>query len=132
MRLKRLVRFLLAALAVVALGELAVRTFWPQPAFYASPGLFVDDPKVGHRMRPGLRGVVGNWAEFTTHVRINQLGIRGPEIGPRRPGVRRVLVLGDSFTFGAGVEEAETFPAQLAAELTRRGAPAEGINAGIG
>src|SRR3954447_14578051 len=132
MRLKRLTRLLLAALAVVALAEVAVRIFWPQPAFYASPGLFVDDPKVGHRMRPGLRGEVGNWAEFTTQVRINRLGIRGPEIGPRRPGVRRVLVLGDSFTFGTGVEEEEAFPARLAAELTRAGIPAEGINAGMG
>jgi lysophospholipase L1-like esterase len=132
MRLKRLARLLLVALVVVALAEVAVRAFWPQPAFYASPGLFVDDPKVGHRMRPGLRGEVGNWAEFTTHVRINQLGIRGPEIGPRRPGVRRVLVLGDSFTFGTGVEEEEAFPARLAAELSRGGIPAEGINAGMG
>ncbi|HEX4959664.1 MAG TPA: hypothetical protein VF173_02410 [Thermoanaerobaculia bacterium] len=132
MRRKTLVRLLLIALAAVALAEVAVRAFWPQPAFYASPGLFVDDPKVGHRMRPGLRAVVGNWAEFTTRVRINQLGIRGPEIGPHRPGVRRVLVLGDSFTFGTGVEEEEAFPARLAEELSRGGIPAEGINAGMG
>ncbi|MEA2604446.1 MAG: hypothetical protein QOF89_5438 [Acidobacteriota bacterium] len=132
MRAKRLAILLLVAVAGLALAEGAVRIFWPQPAFYASPGLFVDDPKVGHRMRPGLRGEVGNWAEFTTQVRINRLGIRGPEIGPRRPGVRRVLVLGDSFTFGTGVEEEEAFPARLAAELTRAGIPAEGINAGMG
>jgi len=109
-----------------------VRAFWPQPAFYASPGLYVVDPKVGHRMKPGLRGVLGNFAEFTTQVRVNQLGIRGPEIGPSRPGVRRVLVLGDSFTFGMGVEEQDAFPAQIAAELGRRGVHSEGINAGIG
>jgi hypothetical protein len=132
MRWKRLIRLLLVLLILVALAEVAVRTFWPQPAFYASPGLFIDDPKVGHRMRPGLRGVVGNWAEFTTHVRINQLGIRGPEIGPHRPGVRRVLVLGDSFTFGTGVEEEEAFPTRIAEELSRGGIPAEGINAGMG
>ena len=77
-----------------------MRAFWPQSAFYASPGLYVVDPKVGHRMKPGLRGVLGNFAEFTTQVRVNQLGIRGPEVGPVRPGVERVLVLGDSFTFG--------------------------------
>lgn len=123
---------LLIALVGLALAEIAVRVFWPQPAFYASPGLYVVDPKVGHRMKPGLRGVLGNFAEFTTQVRINQLGIRGPEVGPAQPGVRRVLVLGDSFTFGMGVEEPEALPAQLAAELTRRGVPSEGINAGIG
>jgi lysophospholipase L1-like esterase len=129
---KRLALLLLIVLALVAVAEIAVRAFWPQPAFYASPGLYVLDPKVGHRMRPGLKGVLGNFAEFTTQVRVNQLGIRGPEVGPVRPGVRRVLVLGDSFTFGMGVEEQDAFPAQLAAELGRRGVPAEGINAGIG
>ncbi len=131
-RPKALALLLLIALVLVALAEILVRTFWPQPAFYASPGLYVVDPKVGHRMKPGLKGVLGNFAEFTTQVRVNQLGIRGPEIGPVRPGVRRVLVLGDSFTFGMGVEEPDAFPAQLAAELGRRGVPSEGINAGIG
>jgi hypothetical protein len=129
---KRLALLLLILLICLGIAEILVRTFWPQPAFYASPGLYVIDPKVGHRMKPGLRGVLGNFAEFTTQVRINRLGIRGPEVGPPRPGVRRVLVLGDSFTFGMGVEEQEALPAQLAAELSRRGAPAEGINAGIG
>jgi lysophospholipase L1-like esterase len=131
-RAKLLSILVLTAVAVLALAEGAVRAFRPQPAFYASPGLYVADPLVRHRLRPGLRGVVGNWSEFTTRVRINALGIRGPEIGPRRPGVHRVLVLGDSFTFGTGVEEAEAFPAEIAGGLTRRGTPAEGINAGIG
>jgi hypothetical protein len=132
-RLGRRLAIGLAALAgVVALAEIGIRTLWPQPAFYAAPGLYAADPLVGHRMRPGLRGVIGNFAEFTTHVRINRLGIRGPEIGPHREGVLRILVLGDSFAFGTGVEEGDAFPARLAAELTRQGIPAEGVNAGIG
>jgi lysophospholipase L1-like esterase len=131
-RLKLLSIVILAALAVLGLTEVAVRAFWPQPAFYATPGLYAADPLIGHRMRPGLRGEVGNWAEFTTRVRIDSLGIRGPEFGPRKPGVRRVLVLGDSFTFGTGVEEEEAFPARIAARLARDGTPTEGINAGIG
>ena len=131
-RVKLLSILALTVLALLALAEGAVRAFRPQPAFYATPGLYVADPAIGHRMRPGLRARVGNWSEFTTRARINALGIRGPEIGPRRPGVRRVLVLGDSFTFGTGVEEDEAFPARIAAELTRAGTPAEGINAGIG
>jgi hypothetical protein len=131
-RAKLLSILVLTAVAALALAEGAVRAFRPQPAFYASPGLYVADPLVRHRLRPGLRGVVGNWSEFTTRVRINALGIRGPEIGPRRPGVHRMLVLGDSFTFGTGVEEAEAFPAEIADGLTRGGTPAEGVNAGIG
>jgi lysophospholipase L1-like esterase len=131
-RAKLLAILVLTVLAALGLAEMAVRAFRPQPAFYASPGLYVADPLIGHRMRPGLRAEVGNWSEFKTRARINSLGIRGPEIGPRRSGVRRVLVLGDSFTFGTGVEEDEAFPARIAAEMTRGGVPAEGINAGIG
>jgi hypothetical protein len=38
-------------------------------------------------------------------IDINSLGLRDREIDvPKRPGVKRVLVLGDSFVFGAGVE----------------------------
>ncbi|HEY0552936.1 MAG TPA: GDSL-type esterase/lipase family protein [Thermoanaerobaculia bacterium] len=131
-RLKLLSILVLAAFAFLAAAEVAVRAFRPQPAFYAIPGLYVADPFVGHRMRPGLRGVIGNWTEFTTQVRINSLGIRGPEPGPRRAGLQRVLVLGDSFTFGTGVEEEEAFPARIAARLSRGGIPTEAINAGIG
>jgi hypothetical protein len=131
-RAKLLALLALTTLALLALAEAAVRAFRPQPAFYATPGLYVADPLVGHRMRPGLRAVVGNWSEFTTQARINSLGIRGPEIGPRRPGVRRALVLGDSFTFGTGVEEDQAFPERIAAGLSRAGTPTEAINAGIG
>ncbi len=131
-RAKLLALLALTTLALLALAEAAVRAFRPQPAFYATPGLYVADPLVGHRMRPGLRAVVGNWSEFTTRVRINSLGIRGPEAGPRRPGVRRGLLLGDSFTFGTGVEEDQAFPERIAAGLSRAGTPTEGINAGIG
>src|SRR5262249_48245479 len=44
LRPKRLALLVLIALAGVAVAELLVRTFWPQPAFYASPGLYVIDP----------------------------------------------------------------------------------------
>ena len=88
-RLKLLSILVLAALALLAAAEVAVRAFRPQPAFYAYPGLYVVDPLVGHRMKPGLRGVLGNLAEFTTQVRINSArhprprgrSARGPACG---------------------------------------------------
>lgn len=78
-------------------------------------------------------------SEFRTHVRVNSLGLRGPEIeASPAAGTFRVLVLGDSFTFGAQVDEDETFVTRLGHYLRRgaerRGWPAgeiETINAGV-
>jgi len=67
------------------------------------------------------------------HITTNSLGLRGPEIGPKPAGVRRVLALGDSFTFGHAVEASEAWPAVLQELLAARGGPRyEVVNAGIG
>ena len=52
------------------------------------------------------------------HVRINSLGLRGPEVPYEKPpGERRVLFLGDSITFGYGLEEEDCFVWQFAQSL---------------
>jgi hypothetical protein len=54
-------------------------------------------------------------------------------VGPKRPGAFRILVLGDSFTEGAGVEEEEAYPQVLEKILRRRIARAvDVVNAGVG
>ena len=53
-------------------------------------------------------------SEFRTRVRTNALGFREPRLpGPKPPGTRRIVVLGDSFTHGYGVEEREAYPRVL-------------------
>ena len=54
---------------------------------------------------------------YCLEFRFNSLGVRGPEYGPRRPGVKRVVVVGDSFTEGQGVREDEVYPSVLASRL---------------
>ncbi|RIK70505.1 MAG: hypothetical protein DCC66_04260 [Planctomycetota bacterium] len=65
---------------------------------------------------------------------INSLGLRGP-LPPVEKGadVYRVICLGDSFTFGEGVKEGDTWPRQLERLLASRmpGRRVEVINAGI-
>jgi lysophospholipase L1-like esterase len=66
---------------------------------------------------------------------IDDRGFRGtdtPRDGPH-PGVYRVLCVGDSITFGFNVDQAEVYPAQLAAQLTARhpGRRFEVVNAGV-
>jgi lysophospholipase L1-like esterase len=50
---------------------------------------------------------------FAVERRYSSQQFRGPEIGPRRPGVLRVAVIGDSFTEGMGVKEEDAYPRVL-------------------
>jgi lysophospholipase L1-like esterase len=45
----------------------------------------------------------------TPHVALNTLGYREREIGPKAPGRFRIAVIGDSYTFGQGLEPSERF-----------------------
>ena len=67
-------------------------------------------------------------------ITINALGFRGEDFDEAKaPGVLRILCLGDSYTFGDYVNDDETFPAALQAELRRRlpGRKLEVINGGV-
>jgi lysophospholipase L1-like esterase len=70
--------------------------------------------------------------EFSNPVRINSLGLRGPELSPRGDGELRVLVSGDSLVAGFEVSYPETFTALLQEELSRRlGRAVAVLNAGV-
>lgn len=52
-----------------------------------------------------------NTAEFNYTVKTNSLGFRGEEMSTFKPtDTFRILALGDSFTFGWGISEKETWP----------------------
>ncbi len=121
------------AVAGVALGaalvELGLRLFAPpDPA----PGLRrlhearPDRPWL-YGLRPGARS--RHSRSIPVEYAVNADGFRDLPRAPVKPaGTLRVLVLGDSVTFGFGVERAEAFPAQLEARL----AGAEVLNLGVG
>jgi hypothetical protein len=73
-----------------------------------SPGLFVSDATRGQRLAPGYSG----WFAGVP-VRINNLGLRDADDATveKSPQTFRVLVLGDSVTFGHG--SVHTYPALL-------------------
>jgi len=58
---------------------------------------------------------------FRADVRTNDLGFRDvrPSIAPKAPGEFRIIVIGDSITFGPGLEYDELYTTQLEAALRR-------------
>ena len=98
-------------LAAAAGVELALRTAHPRFLRHTH----VDHPHVysqtyGWALRPGAR-YEGRQGEIIT---VNPHGYRGPEhLAAPAPGVRRVVMLGDSVTFGTGVSDGQTFSDRL-------------------
>lgn len=63
---------------------------------------------------------------------INSLGFRGPETTKAKPeGVLRIAAIGDSYTFGHGVGNDDTWPANLQRALANEGRRYEVLNFGI-
>jgi hypothetical protein len=84
------------------------------------------DPEVGWVPRPGARSKDG------LH-RVDAGGIRtdGETAVVPPPGVLRIAIFGDSFTFGDEVALADTWGAALERGLAARGVPAEVLNFGV-
>jgi len=124
---KRLLALTLALLLVGGVGEVAARLVFGAPMAEHLPLMFMRaNPARGWQMVPGQHHFT-----YTHEVRVNALGLRGPELEPKQPGERRVLFLGDSLTYGQGVAEEDTVPSALERELAARtGARWTVVNAG--
>jgi len=91
------------------------------------------DPDLFWRLKPELRefavsgSIRGNAIDFrvSTHD-----GLRGVKRLAPKTGIR-ILALGDSTTFGLGVEDRETWPAVLRERLSATGMDVEVVNAGV-
>jgi lysophospholipase L1-like esterase len=104
---------LLALGLLLAAGELAVRRARPRYLEAASLDdlayLHTYSPVYGWTPRPSFRRTLAG-----SETTINSAGYRGREVGAARtPGRTRVVMLGDSITFGYGVRDGETFSAVL-------------------
>jgi len=69
-------------------------------------------------------------APHAVELRYNSLQFRDREPGTKRPGTRRVAVLGDSFTEGQGVKEEDAYPRGLERALNAVGGRWEVLNFG--
>lgn len=85
-----------------------------------------DNPKIGHVHKPNAEAFL-----MGVDVNINSDGFRDDEYTVERNRSYRIVVLGDSLTFGWGVEKADTYEAILERELSEI-RPTEMINTGHG
>lgn len=80
-----------------------------------------------------LENQTNQFNEYNYTARINSHGYRGPEFAvPKPAGKKRIMVIGDSFTFGVGAQDEETIPALLEQNLQKTDNRIEVINAGVG
>lgn len=114
------------AVALV-LSEWLVRAWNPPPPERTLPEVLYDPHEV---RRFDLRADQAGFT-FGAPMSVDAQGFRpnGPE--PRRAGGPRIVALGDSFTFGLGVRDEQTWPAKLERFLgTRDAAGVTVLNAG--
>jgi len=121
------------ALALIVAAELVLRALDLAPVaavvtvsqeqYERVPGIFAPSQTLVDRREPAL----------PHRVSINNLGYRGADLS-RQPanGEVRVILVGDSFTYGDFVDDGETLPAQLEGVLARSGVNIRVINGGLG
>lgn len=101
----RVALFLVSALIFLGTGELALRLMFPG----------------GGRMTLGAPGY-----PVFEHVNVHDQQRGRLEWGPKREGVPRVMILGDSITWGTGIRQwQDTWPEQFAIDLEQAGRPHE-------
>ncbi len=134
-------RLLLVGMGLAAglvLAEMGLRLQTATGAEYVAQAVVADYP--GHLFALDRGTMVlnplssGEFAttEYRVTVQTNSLGLRGPELAEPQRGEIKVLVVGDSFTLGAQVEEEQTFVSLLAPDLTERlGRPVVTLNGGV-
>jgi GDSL-like Lipase/Acylhydrolase family len=73
---------------------------------------------------------VSQRAPWAVAFKYNAQKFREKPLRPKQPGVRRVMVLGDSFTEGQGVKEEDTLVRRLEGGLRAKNEPWEVLNCG--
>src|SRR5687767_6414879 len=118
----------ISTLFALFLSEIALRLMGFNP-LYVSPErdrFWKYDSLLGWAHQPGQEGIFET-PQFRTIVRINENGLRDRGHSyESQNDIERILVLGDSFAWGYGVEESERF-----SQVLEKSLDVEVINAGV-
>lgn len=96
----------LSLLSIIVVGEVVCRVFFPDDHLR-----YAKDSEALYYYEPNQDGILElSDGVSSIPIKINDLGFRGGAIQPKG---KKILVLGDSFTFGWGVRNHETFSSRL-------------------
>jgi len=108
--------------------EIAIRIWNPPIAQPEMRQIYKASSEFGWELIPGSSG----FGVFGEYYQINAAGFRGKEVSlEKSEGVNRIVVLGDSFTFGMGVNQEHTYPEKLERLLNNCGFNCEVFNFGV-
>lgn len=125
------ITFILSILIILVVLEAAFRFAKGAP----NPLSAITQIRTDHLFKPNtiLENQTNQFNEYNYTAHINSHGYRGAEFAvPKPAGKKRILVIGDSFTFGVGAQDNETIPALLEQNLQKSDNRIEVINAGVG
>ncbi len=122
---------------IFILSELLVRFFRPQATYsklllltgeqYTEGDFIPFTLKANYKAKSPSMEFPGKLVSIST----NSLGLRGKETTIKKPdGIKRILVLGDSYTFGVYCEGNEVYPTVLETLYDKEGLNIEVLNAG--
>lgn len=123
----RILLTLVSTYCTLIAGELAIRiASRPPPAAWKQyHRLYRADSVVGYTLTPNWRGQFDDGYAHG-NIAVNSLGHRDDEPSPTSK--RRILLLGDSFTFGALLDQSETIDKQI----ERLSTDLDAYNLGVG
>jgi lysophospholipase L1-like esterase len=101
----------LTVLIALATGEIVVRVTSPVRTMYPR---YQFIPEYGFGLYPNRRIVHAQPGKFEFHYTVNEYGYRGDAVPIADSyATRNIVVLGDSYAFGQGVDDGEPYPAVL-------------------
>lgn len=126
--IKNMVLLVAGVFLSLVIVEISLRLWDPPIAGQGMAQIYQPSPFFGWDLIPGEsgNGLNGNF------IHINSTGFRDEEYSlKKQAGIHRIMVVGDSFTFGSGVNVEDTYCEQLERLLHNTNSPHEVINCGV-
>jgi lysophospholipase L1-like esterase len=119
-------------LVVLAIFEIVLRLtgYYPAKMSIAPPYLFANHAKTWWALRPNFTTTVRTPDGVVTY-KINAQGIRSSYDISQKALTPRIFIIGDSYTFGVGVNEEIAFPRVLDTVLKQQGLNTTIVNLGV-